>query len=203
MFKKQLILHEKEMFVCQLSRLGMILEEGMSIPLVQPELHFLTGNRSTARSGLRIDLATLKEPIVFAKDWKCGDSLKPVTAHGKTITIEHVEACKVPKTKREFSVAVPMRNHEYKFYDRRDNLGCEERRKLRKRQGTTDPDGMSDMGMGMGEVPQYNTIKLEPGATHAYARISAAVYNEQFYEAADKSGLMTVGAQHGVRINKY
>jgi hypothetical protein len=149
--------------------------------------------RSTARSGLRIDLATLKEPTVFAKEWKCGDSLRPVTATGKTIDHSQIQACKVPKVKRTFSAALPQRNHEYRFFHKREGLDCNSTVELHKRQAT----GLDDMpGMNM-EIPPYNTIKLDIGQTHGFARISAAIYNEQFYTQAAASGLMTVGAQHG------
>lgn len=60
------------------------------------------------------------------------------------------------------------------------------------------PDEMGGMHGGMPEeVPQYNIIKPDPKKP-AYARVSAGMYNELFYTQADKSGLMTVGAQHGV-----
>jgi hypothetical protein len=58
--------------------------------------------------------------------------------------------------------------------------------------------GMAGMHGGMPEeVPQYNVIKPDAGK-NAYARVSAGMYNELFYTQASKSGLMTVGAQHGV-----
>ena len=59
------------------------------------------------------------------------------------------------------------------------------------------PDGEMSMGGMTGEILQHNTIKPVPGK-QAYARVSAAMYNELFYTQADKSELMTVGAQHGV-----
>lgn len=114
---------------------------------------------------------------------------------GKMLNPEDIEVCKVPKKRNVFSAALPMRNHEVKFFEKRDGLNCDAHLKLAKRQMSD--DGMEGMQMGLG-LPDANTIKLDEGATHAYARIPAGVYNEQFYEQADKSGLMTVGAQHGV-----
>jgi hypothetical protein len=46
-------------------------------------------------------------------------------------------------------------------------------------------------------VENFNVIKPEAGK-QAYARVSAAMSNEMFYNQASKSGLMTLGAQHGV-----
>jgi hypothetical protein len=155
----------------------------------------LNFTRSTARSGLRVDLATLKEPTVFSKDWKCGDSLKPVTKSGKIIDRREIQVCKIPKFKRSFSAALPQRNHEYRFFEKRNGLDCNSILKLHKRQSMGPDEGMPGMTM---EVPQYNTIKLDAGQTHGYARVSAATYNEQFYTQAAASGLMTIGAQHGV-----
>jgi hypothetical protein len=48
-------------------------------------------------------------------------------------------------------------------------------------------------------VPAHNVIKAVPGKV-GYARVSGAMYNELFYDQADKSGYMTLGAQHGVSI---
>jgi hypothetical protein len=113
---------------------------------------------------------------------------------GKMLNAEDIEVCKVPKKRNVFSAALPMRNHEFQFFEKRDGLDCNAHLKLAKRQMSD--EGMA-MQMGLG-VPDSNTIKLDEGATHAYARVSAGIYNEQFYEQAAKSGLMTVGAQHGV-----
>lgn len=53
-------------------------------------------------------------------------------------------------------------------------------------------------GMNMpSQVKDYNTITPPKAGGHAYARISAGMYNELFFDQADKSGLMTLGAQHG------
>jgi hypothetical protein len=137
----------------------------------------------------------MKEPTVFAKSWKCGDSLKPMSMAGRMLNAEDIEVCKVPKKRNVFSAALPMRNHDFKFFEKRDGLNCDAHLKLAKRQMSN--DGMEGMQMGLG-LPDSNTIKLDEGATHAYARIPAGIYNEQFYEQAAKSGLMTIGAQHGV-----
>jgi hypothetical protein len=48
-------------------------------------------------------------------------------------------------------------------------------------------------------VQAHNVIKAIPGKV-GYARISGAMYNELFFDQADKSGYMTLGAQHGVRV---
>jgi hypothetical protein len=110
-----------------------------------------------------------------------------------------VQACRVPKSKREYGGAIPPRNHEYRFFEKRSGLKCDSILKLKKRQGMMNPDDTGSMAMGMlpEEIPQFNTIKPDRGK-HAYARISAGMYNEMFYTQADKSGLMTIGAQHGV-----
>jgi hypothetical protein len=126
--------------------------------------------------------------------------LKPATTSGKVV--EEVQACKVPKDKRELSTAILQRNHEFQFFEKRDNHTCNSIMKLRKRQGIMDPDGMDGHMSIPDEVPQYNVIKPEKGK-QAYARVPASMYNELFYTQADKSGLMTIGAQHGVRISKH
>jgi hypothetical protein len=46
-------------------------------------------------------------------------------------------------------------------------------------------------------VESYNVIQPVKGK-QAYARVSAGMSNEMFYTQAAKSGLMTLGAQHGV-----
>ncbi|TLD35106.1 Mitochondrial intermediate peptidase [Venturia nashicola] len=149
--------------------------------------------RETGRSGLRLDLAALREPTVFANEWKCGDTLKPTTVSGKVV--DEVLACKVPKlNKRTWSEGIPQRNHEFQFFEKRGDATCEETLKLHKRQ----TDGHSHEGMSMpSKVKDYNTITPPKAGGHAYARISAGMYNELFFDQADKSGLMTLGAQHG------
>lgn len=179
--------------------------------------------RETGRSGLRLDMASLREPTVFSQDWKCGDVLKPTTAAGKIV--DEVQTCKVKKTKREASRSNALRDHEYRFFEKRDGHSCDTLLKLakrhgpdeeptkpcppgtasclEKRQGHEGMEGMGGMG-GMGgmeghgpaEVPQFNTIKAATDRP-AYARVSAGVYNELFFNQADASGLMTAGAQHG------
>jgi len=71
-----------------------------------------------------------------------------------------------------------------------DPATSECKRRLRKRHGP----GEEDEGE---EIAPYNIITPVPGQ-QAVARVSAATVNEEFYEAADKSGLFTMGAQHGV-----
>jgi hypothetical protein len=46
-------------------------------------------------------------------------------------------------------------------------------------------------------VENFNVITPVKGK-QAYARVSAGMSNEMFYSQASKSGLMTLGAQHGV-----
>jgi hypothetical protein len=139
-------------------------------------------------------LAALREPTVFATEWKCGDTLKPINAAGKTI--HEIQACEVPKEKRSLSMHIPPRNTDYRFFEKRDGFDCDRTIKLHKRQGMGGMEGMESHGMPA-EIPQFNIIKPKPGQS-AYARVSAAMYNELFFTQADKSGLMTIGAQHGV-----
>jgi hypothetical protein len=132
-----------------------------------------------------------REPTVFASDWKCGDTLKPVTPAGRTV--DNVQACKVDKRKRSLSMNIPHRNYDYRFFEKRDGFNCNRLLRLRKRQehgSNTDGHGAPN------EIDQFNVIKLKPGQ-QAYARVSAGMYNELFFSQADKSGLMTLGAQHG------
>jgi Berberine and berberine like/FAD binding domain len=141
-------------------------------------------------------MAALREPTVFANEWKCGDVLKPTTTTGRVV--EEVQACKIPKlNKRSWSHSIPQRNHEYKFFEKRGDTTCEETLKLHKRQ-MAGMEGMEGMSMGApSEVKDYNIITPPKAGGHAYARISAGMYNELFFDQADKSGLMTLGAQHG------
>jgi hypothetical protein len=119
--------------------------------------------------------------------------------------VDEVQACKVDKAKRSPS-KFAHRNHEYVFFEKRGGeqqqqhqqrtttTTCEQLLRLEKRQHG---DGGNMAGHGAAAVPAFNVIKPIPGK-QAYARISAAMYNELFYTQADKSGLMTLGAQHGV-----
>jgi hypothetical protein len=138
-------------------------------------------------------MAALREPTVFSNEWKAGDVLKPTTKDGRVV--DEVQVCKVPKlNKRVFSTSHPARNHAFKFFEKRGNTTCEETLTLHKRQH----EGMEGMSMGApAEVKDYNIITPPKAGGHAYARISAGVYNELFFDQADKSGLMTLGAQHG------
>lgn len=177
--------------------------------------------RETGRSGLRLDMASLREPTVFAQDWKCGDVLKPTTSTGSVV--REVETCKVKKNKRSFARSIPGRDHEFRFFEKRAGFTCDHHlgSNFTKRHGpegdapmaapATPPpppaapmggmEGMEGHGMApSAEVPQYNVIKADPEKP-AYARISAGVYNELFFNQAHASGLMTAGAQHGVCVH--
>jgi hypothetical protein len=143
--------------------------------------------RETARSGLRIDMAAFREPTVFSNEWKCGDTLRPTSHAGKYV--DSVQACKIQETKR---YSGPGRNQNYKFFEKRDGFDCDRLERLHKRQ-------MDGHGHMPASVPEFNTITPVPGK-QSYARIAGGVYNEMFFDQADKSGLMTAGAQHNVRL---
>jgi hypothetical protein len=152
--------------------------------------------RQTARSGLRIDLATMREPTVFSNEWTCGETLRPTNVHGKSVDFEDVQACQVKIQKRSGE------KEEYHYFEKRDGMSCDEMVTLHKRQHDT-MGGMAGMeGMSKPKpptaVPAYNKIKLRHGQTHAYARIPAGIFNEMFFTQAHESGLMTLGAQHNV-----
>jgi hypothetical protein len=144
--------------------------------------------RGTARSGLRVDMASFREPTVFSNEWKCGDTLRPTTTTGRYV--DAVQACKVHRIKRSLETGNSGRNPDYKFFEKRDGFDCDRLLKLQKRQ-------MDGHGHAPASVPEYNTITPIPGK-QAYARIAGGVYNEMFFDQADKSGLMTAGAQHNV-----
>jgi hypothetical protein len=139
-------------------------------------------------------MATLRDPTVFAHKWTCGETLKPTNMHGKVLDFENVQACKVKVQKRSSVV------EEYQYFEKRDGMDCGEMLRLHKRQH----EGMGGMpgmeGHMPAAVPAFNKIKLEPGATHAYARIPAGIYNEMFFTQAAASNLMTLGAQHNVSL---
>jgi hypothetical protein len=132
-----------------------------------------------------------REPTVFANDWKCGDTLKPATSAGRAF--DDFLACKVNKHKRSLSMNIPDRNHEYRFFEKRDGFSCDSLLQLYKRQ--EHGSNMDTHGTPK-EIDQFNIIKPKPGQ-QAYARVPAGMYNELFFTQADKSGLMTLGAQHG------
>jgi hypothetical protein len=107
----------------------------------------------------------MREPTVFANDWKCGETLKPVTSSGKVV--DEVHACRVQKKhKRSLSVAIRERNYEYRYFEKRRSNNCTSLTRLRKRQGME--------GMSHGEIPEFNVIKPQPGK-QAYARVSAGM----------------------------
>jgi hypothetical protein len=133
-------------------------------------------------------MSAMREPTVFANDWKCGESLKPTTKQGRAV--DEVLACQVMKNKSKRS-RIPQRNSEYHYFEKREGYNCDQLMNLKKRQ-------MDGMGHGNpSSVPTHNIITPIPGK-QAYARVSGAMYNEMFYEQAADSGLMTLGAQHGV-----
>jgi hypothetical protein len=160
----------------------------MAGTVAAPSASSLTIVRETARSGLRIDMAAFREPTVFSNEWKCGDTLKPKSTAGKYV--DEVQACNIHETKRYFGPGNSGRNQNYKFFEKRDGFDCGRLERLHKRQ-------MDGHGHMPAAVPEYNKITLVPGK-QAYARIAGGVYNEMFFDQADKSGLMTAGAQHNV-----
>jgi hypothetical protein len=135
-------------------------------------------------------MSGMREPTVFTNEWKCGDTLKPTTKQGKVV--DEVVACPVAKNKRS---VIPGRSGDVHFFEKRDGYACNEMvNHLKKRQ----MEGMEGMGMGHpSSVPTHNVIKPIPGK-QAYARVSGGMYNELFFTQAADSGLMTLGAQHGV-----
>jgi hypothetical protein len=146
--------------------------------------------RETARSGLRVDMAAFREPTVFSNEWKCGDTLKPKTQAGKYV--DNIQACKVDQPRRYSSPGNSGRGQNYKFFEKRDGFDCDRVVNLHKRQ-------MDGHGHMPAAVPEFNRITPVAGK-QAYARIAGGVYNEMFFDQADKSGLMTAGAQHNVRL---
>jgi hypothetical protein len=135
-------------------------------------------------------MAALREPTVFTNEWKCGDTLKPKSHAGKYV--DNVQACKVDGAARIPSPGNAGRNQNYKFFEKRDGFDCDRLVNLHKRQ-------MDGHGHMPAAVPEFNTITPVPGK-QAYARIAVGVYNEMFFDQADKSGLMTAGAQHNVIV---
>jgi hypothetical protein len=138
----------------------------------------------------------MREPTVFSNEWKCGDTLKPTTKEGRVV--DEVMSCPVAKLNKRS--VIPGRNQEVHFFEKRDGYNCDTMIKLKKRQMSPD-EGMAGMNMGghPSSVPDHNIIKPIPGK-QAYARVSGAMYNELFYNQAADSGLMTLGAQHGVSL---
>jgi hypothetical protein len=139
-------------------------------------------------------MAAMREPTVFSTTWKCGDTLKPATTSGKIV--DQVESCRIEKTKRNLSKYIPHRNHDYKFFEKRSGYDCGRLLNVHKKR---QHEGMAGMGNAPTEVPAYNVIKHD--GKPAYARVSGGMYNELFWTQADKSGLMSAGAQHGVCFN--
>jgi hypothetical protein len=136
-------------------------------------------------------MATMREPTVFSNEWKCGESLRPVTHSGKVLDFDQIVSCKVSKNKKRSDI--PGRDHEFHYFEKRDGMDCDDHIALKKRQMGGMEEGMP-MGMG-GGVSSHNVIT--PTGHHAYARVSGGMYNELFYHQAADSGLMTLGAQHG------
>lgn len=169
-------------------------DNNMRLTIISTGHDFL--GRETGRSGLRIDMAAMREPTVFTNEWKCGNTLKPTTHQGKSIDFENIQACRVAKNKRS---VIPGRAHEFHYFEKRDGWDCDRLMRHKKRQHEGMGEGMSSMsskgGMPAG-VATHNVIKPIPGV-QAYARVSGGMYNEMFYTQAADSGLMTLGAQHG------
>jgi hypothetical protein len=188
----------------------------------------LISNREDARSGLRIDMAALMEPTVFTNEWKCGATPKAKTTTGRTV--DNVIACRVPSKKRNVGRSIPSRQWEWHYFEKRDGAeqDCNALMKRHFKRDISGGDDCAPIRMGdriaeptickrdvLEVVPAassnftlpalaeavrgYNIIKPEAGK-QSYARISAGMNNELFFNQADKSGLMTLGAQHGVRI---
>lgn len=158
------------------------------------------GGRSEARSGLRIDMGAMREPTVFSNTWQCGKKLKARSVDDEEIEHE-ILSCGYKKEKEQISTTVPLRNNEFRYFEKRAGWDCDRLLDHHKKRQMMDMEGMgSSMGVAAmdapGEVPAYNKIKVT--GDHAYARVSGGMYNEMFFTQASKSGLMTLGAQHNV-----
>jgi hypothetical protein len=166
---------------------------------------------SDARSGLRIDLSGLMEPTVFSNEWKCGTSLKPQTKSKRIV--DSVLACQVPRqVQTEVGRSIPPRAWEWHYFENQEGLDCDAlvQAHLEKRADPPtsgykfDPSKPWEWAVKTGFklpqnvewVPSFNKIK--PTGEFAYARVTAGLHNEEFFTQADASGLMTLGAQHGV-----
>jgi hypothetical protein len=87
-------------------------------------------------------MAAMVEPTVFAKDWKCGDTLKP-TVDGRII--ERTVACKIPSQRRNVGRGNLARTYDWKFFEKRhgEEIDCAAvARKHTKRHG---PEGDGEM----------------------------------------------------------
>jgi hypothetical protein len=134
-------------------------------------------------------MGSMREPTVFSNEWKCGEALKPTTKEGKVV--DEVLSCRAPKNKRS---VIPGREHDFNFFEKREGYDCNSIMSIKKRQ-------MEGMGHGYpSSIPTHNVIQPIPGK-QAYARVSGGMYNEMFYQQAADSGLMTLGAQHGVSFH--
>lgn len=137
--------------------------------------------RSAARSGLRLDMSTYSEPIVFAPSWKLGDDLSPPETYA--VAEEDLETgLKVRNAKAAFDAS----------HEEPNGLQRKKFRYFRKRD--------SALGKRNEEVPGYNIITPVKGQ-QAVARLNAGTYHETLYKAADKSGLFALGGQQGVSIS--
>ncbi|KAF1984467.1 hypothetical protein K402DRAFT_422971 [Aulographum hederae CBS 113979] len=156
--------------------------------------------RNNGRSGLRLDLSGMVEPIVFAPSWKEGDVLTPPAT----------TACPAGNGS-EMAMGPSLKPKKYRFF-RRHGPGDEEEgeeeaeappasgegsagecAKLIRRSLLKKRHGPGEEGA---ETDAYNVITPVPGQ-QAVARVSAAIVHEVFYLAADKSNLFVMGAQHG------
>jgi hypothetical protein len=160
-------------------------------------------------------MASLMEPTVFSNEWTCGKSLKPTAKSGRVV--EDVIACKVPnETKNFVGRSIPQRAWRWHYFEKRDGLECDAlvKRHLKKRSEQDEPvkgykfdpakpwEWAVKTGFKLPPnaeyVPGFNKIK--PTGEFAYARVPAGLHNEEFFSQADASGLMTLGAQHGVSL---
>jgi hypothetical protein len=172
-------------------------------------------------------MAALMEPTVFMNSWKCGDSPKPQTTAGRPVA--GTIACKVPSKKRNVGRSIPARQWEWHFFEKKDGVDqdCNSlikrhlKRDLASQEDSCAPiqlnDRIAEPTLCKRDAPPpatssnftlpplaevvrgFNVIQPEAGKQQ-YARIAAGVYNELFFTQADQSGLMTLGAQHGVSI---
>ena len=154
----------------------------------------------------------MMEPTVFSNEWTCGKSLKPTTKSGNVV--DETIACKIPnETKNLVGRSIPQRAWRWQYFDKRDGVDCDSvvKAHLKKRNEQDEPYKLDtskpwewavktgfQLPPNAEFVPGFNKIK--PTGEVAYARVPAGLHNEEFFTQADASGLMTLGAQHGVRL---
>jgi hypothetical protein len=89
-------------------------------------------------------MAAFVEPTVFAKDFKCGDELKPKNAAGSVV--KRTVACKVPSQRRNVGRGNLARTYDWKFFEKRDGqeVDCASLlRSLTKRHGPEEDEMMT------------------------------------------------------------